>query len=98
MKLTSAMKFPDYVYEEYPKWVHLAPGVSMRAEDAEEEARIIAEYKPEKEAEKPANALTSEVKTPDALEEFRAQATDLGIKVDGRWSEKRLQEEIEKHK
>ncbi|MCV0420138.1 MAG: hypothetical protein K5804_17995 [Microbacterium sp.] len=30
------------------------------------------------------------------MEELKAQAEDLGIEVDGRWSEKRIQTEIDK--
>jgi hypothetical protein len=68
-----------YVHQPYPKMLTSPAGARVRVETEEEHRAIEASWAGD---ERPSR---------DAL---LAQATALGIKVDGRWSDRRLSEEI----
>ncbi len=70
-----------YVYQHFPKWLTLADGSQVIAQDAAHEARITEGQK-------------SPYVNGDPREELRAHAAKLGIETDGRWSVARLQREI----
>lgn len=85
------MAQPGYVHHEYPKWLHhpkqAEPSVIVRDED--EEAEILAKW----------HVAVDEVKlvADNIRDNLLKRAEELGIKVDARWSDKRLQAEVEKH-
>jgi hypothetical protein len=70
----------NYIFQEYPKWMHAEGKESFLAENAEAESLYLG---------KPIV-----VESTVGIEDLTAAAIELGIKVDARWGVKRLQEEI----
>lgn len=70
-----------YTYVEFPKWVHRDGRPSVLVHGKEHEAALLAPTEPPT--------------TADDKEILQAQAAELGIDVDRRWSAKRLQSEID---
>jgi hypothetical protein len=80
-------------YVEFPKWKVSASGQSVIVQNADEEAALEGAWFDSKaEADAKANTLSDVQIAFDALV---TQATQLGIKVDKRWSADRLRQEIE---
>lgn len=79
--------------ELYPKWKYAADGRSIVVDDADaEEALGEGWYNSPADVPDPDDGLTGG----DA--DLKAEAEALGIKIDKRWSDKRLAEEIAKAK
>lgn len=72
-----------FMFQEYPKWV-----AGMIVHSAKEEAALM----PKDHATPPSST------TPATTENLIIAAEAIGIKVDKRWSDKRLSEEISKAK
>lgn len=68
-----------YVYQPYPKLLTAPDGARVRVETEQDHDALLAQW----EAQAPKR------------EELLAQAADLGIRVDGRWSVRRIIEAIE---
>lgn len=85
------MAQPGYVHHEFPKWLHHPkqehPSVIVR--DEEEEAEVLAKWHVAKDDAK--------LVVDNIRDNLLKRAEALGIKVDARWSDKRLQSEVEKH-
>lgn len=80
--------------DQFPKWKYAADGRTLIVDDAESEEALGDGW----------YDTPADIPDPDAeddaadLDALRAEAEALGIKVDARWKEKRLQEEIAKAK
>jgi hypothetical protein len=86
-------------FQAYPKWITTPAGARKIVQDAEEEAAEMAAPAPIPQPEPPVVPVSqSEIK--NALVPSRADLVTVaeakGIKVDGRWSDARLAEEIQK--
>lgn len=111
MKITnfhySNMKMPDPSPSEYPKWVYMDGYPGILAEDAAQEAELLARpvksktdkpiiiqpKEPEKPTEKPTQVLTG---ANDERELLMQIAKENNIKVDARWKTDRIRATIER--
>jgi hypothetical protein len=80
--------------DQYPRWKYAADGRSLVVDDADAE-EALGEGWYDSPADIPDPDAEPEADDIDAL---RAQAEELGVKVDKRWKAERLAEEIAKAK
>jgi hypothetical protein len=79
-------------FQEFPKWVTRHDGKDVIVHSAEHEAQVTRKPEPEP---APEAAPASSFSDQDPRDALRAEATELGIAVDRRWSAERLRREIE---
>ena len=92
----SKVTFPEYKYQEYPKWIHMTGYPSVIAQTAQEEADLRARTPIQTQHAELIEALPKP--EPDDKTLWIEIADKNGIKIDKRWGLEKIKAAVEAHK
>lgn len=80
------MAQPGYTHQRYPLWLHHPEHPSVLVHDEDAEAAKLAEWNVKKE--------DNDLKVDAYRYQLTERANKAGVKLDARWSDKRLEQEV----